>query len=777
MNIRRFFIGLGLALLIILALIPLIASTTAEYIIDDQLALRGASNVSVDEIWINPYAGKVDIKNLKFSVAEAEYGLDLLQLTVSLEELLDSRIWVKTIAIKGLDISVRQNKTGDFLINGLDVSSQVEETHVVDETVAAEHNTVVWNYALDFLAIDDVRIDIVLAEVNVLAQLNSLVVKDIDTGIEKSATIEMILDIKKVQLPDADLAASVNINYKTDLEVQGVLQGKPKINAKSILAVSGLKVDSQGFSIVVPTAKFNIQTAVDYDNDLAYQVSLSAALEQLMLRHVATNKPVAQFDELLLDSTLSPREINIKRLAINDLQAFTQSADVNPDLLNNIDLNVSEIAIALTPEQSLKSIDVQQVDLASAVIRLLIDKHGEMPQLAMIESLLVANNNETQIASGEALELSAPLEEATDKTTADPIPITVQKIVIQPDVIVYFDDKSVRPGFSEEIRVVRAEINNVVINSTEELADIDLALGLSHNAAIGIKGQFNAHSQLVNADLTIDRFQLLSVSGYAKQAIGYALESGRFSLDSTIRVADGQLDTNNDILIERLSLREAAADKAKKFSQQMSMPLEQALDLLRDSDDLIKLTVPVDGAVNDPNVDIQQIINKALGSAMAKTSMLVLKSLLQPYGALITIAQYAGEEATKVRLAPIEFDDGVATLNAASIAYATKVAGLISERESLIVKLCGVTDSDDLAAIRAPDDLTISELGDGTSEETMGNALIELYHSELQALASERAKSLRTFLLQEQNVNPEQLMMCLSKHSKESIVGGVELSI
>jgi hypothetical protein len=774
MNVRRFFIGLGLALLILLALIPLIASTTAEYIIDDSLALRGASNVSVDEIWINPYTGKVDIENLKFSVAEAEYGLDLLQLTVSLEELLDSRVWVKTIAIKGLDISVRQNETGDFLINGLDVSSQAEETQVVDEKVAAENNMVVWNYALDFLTIDDVSIDIVLPEVNVLAQLDSLVVKDIDTGIEKSATIEMILDIKKVQLPDADLAVTVNINYQTDLEFQGVLQGKPKINAKSILAVSGLEVDSQGFSIVVPTAKFNIQTAVDYDNDLAYQVSLSAALEQLMLRHVVTNKPVAQFDELLLGSTLSPREINIERVAINGLQAFTQSADVNPDLLNNIDLNVSEVAITLTPEQSLKSIDVQQIDLASAVIRLLIDKQGEMPQLAMIESLLVA---ETQIDSGEALELSAPLEETTDKTTADSIPITVQKIIIQPDVVVYFDDKSVRPVFSEEIKVVRAEINNVVINSAEELTDIDLALSLSHNAAIAVKGQFNAHSQFVNADLTIDKFQLLSVSGYAKQAIGYALESGRFSLDSTIKVADGQLDTNNNILIDRLSLREVAADKAKKFSQQMSMPLEQALDLLRDSDDLIKLTVPVDGAVNDPNVDIQQIINKALGSAMAKTSMLVLKSLLQPYGALITIAQYAGEEATKVRLAPIEFDDGVATLNVTGIAYATKVAGLISERESLIVKLCGVTDSDDLAAIRTPDDLTIVELGEDASEETMRNALTDLYHNELQTLASERAKSLRTFLLQEQNVNPEQLVMCLSKHSKESIVGGVELSI
>jgi hypothetical protein len=109
--------------------------------------------------------------------------LGLLQLTVSLEELLDSRVWVKTIAIKGLDISVRQNETGDFLINGLDISSQAEETQVVNEKVAAENNMVVWNYALDFLTIDDVRIDIVLAEVNVLAQLDSLVVKYIYTGI------------------------------------------------------------------------------------------------------------------------------------------------------------------------------------------------------------------------------------------------------------------------------------------------------------------------------------------------------------------------------------------------------------------------------------------------------------------------------------------------------------------------------------------------------------------------------------------------------------------
>ena len=132
---------------------------------------------------------------------------------------------------------------------------------------------------------------------------------------------------------------------------------------------------------------------------------------------------------------------------------------------------------------------------------------------------------------------------------------------------------------------------------------------------------------------------------------------------------------------------------------------------------------------------------------------------------------------TKVRLAPIEFDDGVATLNATGIAYATKVAGLISERESLIVKLCGVTDSDDLAAIRTPDDLTISELGEDASEDIIRNTLTDLYHNELQTLASERAKSLRTFLLQEQNVNPEQLVMCLPKHSKESIVGGVELSI
>ncbi|MFQ3324653.1 MAG: hypothetical protein ACI90U_002483 [Pseudomonadales bacterium] len=774
MNIRRFFMGLGLALLIILALIPLITSIVAEYIIDDQLALRGASNVSVDEIWINPYTGIVDIKDLKFSVAEAEYSLTLLQLTVSLEELLDRRVWVETIDIDGLDIKIRKNDAGELLVNGLDLSSQAKESKIVNQDIAGKNSAVVWNFALDFLTINDLRLDIELAEINVMAHLNSLVIRDIDTGVKKSATIEISLDINKVQLPDADLTAKLNVNYKIDLEFEGVLEGKPRINAKSILDISDAAIDSQGFSVVVPAAQFNLQGDLDYDGELAYQAILSANLKQLVVTHLATNKLIAQFTKLALDATLSPSDINIKNIAVNGLHAFTQLADITPDLLTNADINISQVAVALTPEQSLESIDVQEIELASAVIRLLVDKQGELPQIAMIESLLPANRVNDDVETTSAVTVTPVINQPV---TTELIAITIHKIILQPDVIVYFDDKSVRPEFSEEIRVVRAEINNLVINNAQELTDIDLELGLSHDAAVVFNGQFNMLSQLADADLTIEKFQLLSVSGYAKDAVGYALESGRFSLDSVIKVADGQLHTNHNILIDRLSLREITADKAKKISQKMSMPLEKALDLLRDSDNRIKLTVPIAGPVNDPDVDIQQIINKALGSAMAKTSMLVLKSLLQPYGALITIAQYAGEKATKVRLEPIEFDDGVATLNTANIAYATKVAGLIKGRESLTVKLCGVTDSDDLAAIRTPDDLTIAEVGADASEEAMHNVLIDIYDSQLQLLANKRAKNLKTFFLQEQNVNPDQLVMCLSKHSKESIVGGVELSI
>jgi outer membrane protein OmpA-like peptidoglycan-associated protein len=407
---------------------------------------------------------------------------------------------------------------------------------------------------------------------------------------------------------------------------------------------------------------------------------------------------------------------------------------------------------------------------------LLVDKQGQFPQLAIINSLL-PTNEETA-----AQELAVPLTESNANTESQApsppaMPITIHQISVLPDVSVLFDDKSVRPEFNEEIRVQKFIVENIVVNSAEELAQVDLLVNLSHDADVSFAGQFNISSQLLNADLKINKFQLLSVSGYAKNTIGYALESGRFSLDSTIKIADDQLNTNNNILIDRLSLRVVEADKSAQFSKQLSMPLDQALDLLRDGDNKIKLRVPIVGAVNDPNIDIQQVINKALGSAMAKTSMLVLKSVLQPYGAIITNAQYAGEQATKVRLDSIEFDDGVATLNSIGKDYAAKVASLINKRESLTVKLCGVTDDDDLKALRAPNDLATAELGADASDKDKHTALMDLYTVPLANLAKERAKNLKEYLLQEQSVSADQLVMCLSKHSQESIVGGVELSI
>ena len=75
-----------------------------------------------------------------------------------------------------------------------------------------------------------------------------------------------------------------------------------------------------------------------------------------------------------------------------------------------------------------------------------------------------------------------------------------------------------------------------------------------------------------------------------------------------------------------------AADKATDDKQQASLPLDTALELLRDSDGNIALSVPVSGDVDNPQFDYSDAINQAMLSA-AKGAVLIY---FQPLGLLST---------------------------------------------------------------------------------------------------------------------------------------------
>lgn len=81
------------------------------------------------------------------------------------------------------------------------------------------------------------------------------------------------------------------------------------------------------------------------------------------------------------------------------------------------------------------------------------------------------------------------------------------------------------------------------------------------------------------------------------------------------------------------------------------------------------------------------------------SSVSVIKHLLQPYGALVTIANLAmkgGEYLAEIKIDPINFDMGSAEVTPQATDYLKTIHKLLSEKEALRLTICGTAIPEDL---------------------------------------------------------------------------------
>ncbi len=113
---------------------------------------------------------------------------------------------------------------------------------------------------------------------------------------------------------------------------------------------------------------------------------------------------------------------------------------------------------------------------------------------------------------------------------------------------------------------------------------------------------------------------------------------------------DEVLDGKVDLILRQLEL--GKVDSQSGLQSQIPVPLDTALNTLRDKNNTIKLTIPIEGNMNDPKFDVRDAINQVLATALKTGALSYLQHALQPFGALIAAAQYAGEAVSRVRLNP-----------------------------------------------------------------------------------------------------------------------------
>jgi len=326
-----------------------------------------------------------------------------------------------------------------------------------------------------------------------------------------------------------------------------------------------------------------------------------------------------------------------------------------------------------------------------------------------------------------------------------------------------FNDQTVKPNFRQSLTLTEGEILHVDISQPEQATTVRLKGRDDHYTTFSVEGEGKpfASSLAVKLKGRIENFDMPPTSPYLAKLLGYRITTGQLDSDVSMQIENNELQGELDLHMNQLQLKPEDPARIEEFQSKTVMPLNTALSLLRDKNDNINLKLPISGKLDDPQFAFNDVLNTALGKALKAGSISYLKHLLQPYGALITVVQLAGEVAGQINLDPVLFAAGSSELRPEAGEYLGKIGQLVTQK-ALNIRLCGFATTNDLITISKGKEQAIPPAG----------------HPALEALAKQRAEGIKLLLVQSYGVQPKQLFVCHPELDPASeVLPRVELAI
>jgi hypothetical protein len=279
----------------------------------------------------------------------------------------------------------------------------------------------------------------------------------------------------------------------------------------------------------------------------------------------------------------------------------------------------------------------------------------------------------------------APAPVAKPAAASEPFPIRVRRVRFQ-DAKLDFTDLSLRPQFGAKIYELSGIITGLS-SRRDARSQIELDGRVDEFGLARIRGQLNPFVPADNTDLNVvfKNVDMVSASPYSMKFAGYKIAKGKISLDLEYKVRDSQLEGNNKIVLDNLTLGERIDSP-----DALNLPLELALAILKDSDGRIDLGVPVSGNMNDPQFSYGSVVWKAIGNIMTKI-------VTSPFRALGNLFGVSGD-----KLEAIDFDAGSAALLPPEREKLQQVAQILAKKPQLKMSVPGqYNEAVDGAALRA----------------------------------------------------------------------------
>lgn len=228
-----------------------------------------------------------------------------------------------------------------------------------------------------------------------------------------------------------------------------------------------------------------------------------------------------------------------------------------------------------------------------------------------------------------------------------------------------FSDLSVEPNFSAGIH----KLEGLVVGLSSKpgtRATVDLKGAIDTFSPVSITGEVNVLGPLYT-DITMS-FRNISLpifDPYSGKFAGYSIAKGKLTTDLHYKVDGRKLDAQHHIVVEQLEFGDKTASK-----EAVSLPIKLAVSLLKDRNGVIDLNIPVTGSLDDPQFRLAPIIWKVFTNILER-------AVAAPFALLGSL--FGGGPDLQF----IDFEPGIATLDAGAADKARTVAKALIERPQL----------------------------------------------------------------------------------------------
>jgi len=269
--------------------------------------------------------------------------------------------------------------------------------------------------------------------------------------------------------------------------------------------------------------------------------------------------------------------------------------------------------------------------------------------------------------------LSGLLDAGSKAGGASALPkITVGAVVIS-NALVQFQDRSFEP----QVVATLEQLNGAIVGlSSEELhrAELSLEGKIGRSGAIKISGKLNPLNQNSPTELeaTIQGVDLSPASPYSGKFLGYRLNRGKLNLQVSYEVAQRQLKAKNLVVLDQFTL----GDKVES-PDATKLPVRLAVALLKDRSGEIRIDVPIEGNLDDPQFHFGKVITRVVVN-------LITKMVTSPFAALGALLGGEGEE-----LSYLDFASGTSDLPADGVAKLGAPINALYERPGLELEIEG----------------------------------------------------------------------------------------